>query len=362
MTRTKMVLVTGGCGFVGRHLVRNLFKKGYTIWIVDDLSTGWHPDRWLPFEIVSEKKVVDDDTFQRVIYGSDDGEITFFHVNAIEFFYSQVQSRPERMLELPEFDEVYHLASIVGGRQLIEGDPMLVATDLAIDSLFFLWVTRNIEHFNRIQFASSSAAYPIHLQTESDNVPLSEDYIQFNEHLGIPDLTYGWSKLTGEYLARTASEQYGLATSCVRPFSGYGEDQDLTYPVPAIANRIAKREDPVIVWGTGKQSRDFVHIDDVVEAMQLIAQKVSNGCGINIGSGKPTSFIEIIRILCDIEGYSPRIKPLVEKPVGVQARYANITKMTKVLKWRPKISLREGLERVLRYQKKIIHNEGDVDE
>ncbi len=351
------ILVTGGCGFVGRHLVKSLLGKGHSVWIIDDLSTGWHPKRWLRHEEIERIDVRTKPFHQEIFVTKNGQEIVFFHSNAIEFFYSQVRPNGKSLLDLPEFEETYHLASIVGGRQLIEGDPMMVATDLAIDSLFFMWVTRNLDHFKRVQFASSSAAYPIHLQTESRNVALREEYIQFNQHLGMPDLTYGWSKLTGEYLARLAAERYGLHTSCVRPFSGYGEDQDLTYPVPAIANRVARHDDPVIVWGTGKQSRDFVHIDDVVEAMQVIARKISDGSGINIGSGKPTTFLEIIELLCDLEGYTPRIQPLVDKPIGVQARYADVSRMLSILGWKPKISLREGLGRVLDYRKKELLEE-----
>jgi nucleoside-diphosphate-sugar epimerase len=90
--------------------------------------------------------------------------------------------------------------------------------------------------------------------------------IDFGEILGKPDYTYGWSKLTGEYLGRIAVEKYKLKVAVVRPFSGYGEDQEPVYPFPAIALRVAARRNPVIVWGNGLQSRDFVHIDDAVEA------------------------------------------------------------------------------------------------
>ena len=97
---------------------------------------------------------------------------------------------------------------------------------------------------------------------------LAESDIDFSGgKLGQPDMTYGWSKLTGEYLARIAAEYYDLSVACVRPFSGYGEDQDLSYPIPAIAARAAGQETPFEVWGTGKQGRDFVHIEDCIEAM-----------------------------------------------------------------------------------------------
>jgi len=75
------------------------------------------------------------------------------------------------------------------------------------------------------------------------------------------------AKLSGEYLAGFAAKEYGLDVIVYRPFSGYGEDQDLTYPFPSIVRRAVRRESPFVVWGSGKQLRDFIHIDDVVEAV-----------------------------------------------------------------------------------------------
>jgi nucleoside-diphosphate-sugar epimerase len=244
----------------------------------------------------------------------------------------------------PDFADVIHLASIVGGRTKIERDPVAVAADFAIDSDLFLWATQ--ARPGRVLYASSSAAYPINLQSESGAVALKEEFIRFDGSLGQPDMTYGWAKVTGEYLARLTAEHYGIKTACVRPFSGYGEDQDLTYPIPAIARRAACREDPLVIWGSGKQGRDFVHIDDCVEAMFLALDKISDGTAVNIGSGVLTSFDEIARTLADIAGYAPEIQPLVNQPTGVHARYADVRAAREILGWRPKISLIEGLTRV----------------
>jgi nucleoside-diphosphate-sugar epimerase len=161
-------------------------------------------------------------------------------------------------------------------------------------------------------------------------------------------MTYGWSKLTGEYLARIAHQHYGLHTACVRPFSGYGEEQDLSYPIPSIALRAAKRENPITVWGSGLQGRDFVHIDDCIEAMLRILAAVSDGSAVNIGSGKLVNFREVAKIFVKLEGYEAEVKPLEDKPVGVHSRYADIGHMKKVLNWQPAISIEEGFGRVLR--------------
>ena len=125
------------------------------------------------------------------------------------------------------FDLIIHLAAIVGGRQTIEGNPLSVATDLAIDSDMIQWALRTKP--GRVVYFSSSAAYPIKLQTgEYTRMQLDESMINLND-LEMPDLTYGWAKLTGEYCLQFL-EAEGIKVNVFRPFSGYGTDQDLDYP------------------------------------------------------------------------------------------------------------------------------------
>lgn len=333
-------LVTGGCGFVGRHLVAKLVSRHKEIMIVDNLSTGKHPETWLQgYEQISS------DIGERFI--RNDSVIEFIKQDAIDFFWHRLHE--ERPTKINEFSEIYHLASIVGGRAVIDGDPLLVATDLAIDALFFRWIVKNKERIGRVLYASSSAAYPIDLQQTigiNGSVALSEDMISFTENIGKPDMTYGWSKLTGEYLATLAAQRYGVRVACVRPFSGYGEDQDLSYPVPAIALRAARHENPITVWGTGRQGRDFVYIDDCIDAMFIITEKIGDGRGVNIGTGKLTSFIEVAQNFARIEGYDAEVKPVVDAPVGVQSRYCDPT-LINSLGWKPLTSIEQGFSRVL---------------
>ena len=164
--------------------------------------------------------------------------------------------------------------------------------------------------------------------------------------MGQPDMTYGWSKLTGEYLASIAAKYYDVSVTCIRPFSGYGEDQDLSYPVPAIARRAALKENPFEVWGTGKQGRDFVHIEDVMDCTLHAMDHIKDGRAINIGSGKLTSFLDLIKVFTSFAGYNPEIKTLLDKPVGVHSRYAKMDYVNNELGWKPKLSLEEGMRRV----------------
>ncbi len=335
----KVHLITGGCGFVGRNLVKRLYHTTQDrLLIVDDLSTGTEPEKWFPNITVENSG-----NFQ---YLDKEKRVIFWKGDFKNFLWCIRNEKDwlQKTFQIERFNDVYHFAAIVGGRLKIDGDPMAVALDLAIDAELFYWAVHHRP--DRILYPSSSAAYPISLQTDQNAIALKENDIQVGGMLGQPDMTYGWSKLTGEYLAQIAAKYYGLKVACVRPFSGYGEDQDLSYPIPAIAARAAKKEDPFEVWGSGYQGRDFVHIDDCIDCILLAIEHIQDGSAINIGFGKLTTFREIIDLFCEFAGYKPTIKPLLDKPVGVHARYADMTYVQNRLGWYPKISLREGMKRV----------------
>jgi len=338
----KYHLVSGGCGFVGRNLVKRLLKTTDAIIVViDDLSVGIHPEHWLENyqrEDSAELQILGQD--KRLWFWKGDFKDCIQNLRKNANWFKDTFGK-----DIPRFNDVFHFAAIVGGRAKIDGDPMAVALDLAIDAEFFYWVVNHKP--DRVMYPSSSAAYPVNLQTDNHAIALAESDIDFNGgNLGQPDMTYGWSKLTGEYLARIAAQYYGISVACVRPFSGFGEDQDLSYPIPAIAMRAAKREDPFEVWGTGLQGRDFVHIDDCIDCILMALDNIHDGSAINIGFGKLTSFLEVIEIFCKIAGYSPTVKPLTDKPVGVHSRYANMSFVNNTFGWKPKVSMEEGFRRV----------------
>ena len=239
------------------------------------------------------------------------------------------------------YDLVIHLAAIVGGRATIEGNPLSVATDLAIDSDFFNWAL--ITKPGRIVYFSSSAAYPTKYQGDTDWVPLQESMINL-DNISNPDLTYGWSKLTGEYLAKFVQEA-GIPVHIFRPFSGYGTDQSLDYPFPSYIKRAKDRMNPFDIWGDGEQSRDFIHMSDVVDAVAEAIRLDIQG-PVNLGMGRRTTFNELAKIVSEIEGYSPEFNHLETAPVGVLNRIADPKKMLSF--YTPKISLEEGIERALK--------------
>jgi GDP-L-fucose synthase len=316
-------LVSGGCGFVGRHFVKWLLEHGHRVTVVDNLSTGLAPERW-PAPVSVSPCYQDNVTFHFVDFRD---------------FAREVSA---------DYDLIIHLAAVVGGRMTIEGDPLSVATDLAIDATFFNWVVKQRPMPRKVLYFSSSAAYPISEQTATHNQPLGEDLIDFHGKLGLPDMTYGWSKLTGELLARHAAESYGLNVVIYRPFSGYGEDQDFTYPFPSIIRRVARRESPIVIWGSGQQLRDFIYIEDIIDAVFASEHLLNPGAALNLGSGVGISFRHLAELACEVIGHQAEIINDASKPEGVFARVANCDRMLQY--YRPVTSLARGIQIVYEYQ------------
>lgn len=313
------VLVTGSAGFLGRAFVQHHLEQGDEVIEVDDLSNP--RSRWLDRE-------------NRPRHRAQLDAATWFNLNGDQ-----------------RFELAYHFAAPVGGRMKIEGDPLFNADSLRLDAAFFRWATQ--DHVGTAVYPSSSAVYPVRLQTEDDSIALAESEFQPDQYQwGQPDEVYGLTKLVGEVLA-WKSAAYGLSTLCIRPFSGYGEDQSTDYPVSAIARRVALRDTPVKIWGSGTQSRDFVHVSDIVGAtIARLAKGVPGFRTMNIGSGVATTFYELADLLVDIAGdrtYQPGIGTEPRKPEGVKHRYADTTRMENF--YQLQVPLREGLRRVLAAQR-----------
>jgi nucleoside-diphosphate-sugar epimerase len=152
----------------------------------------------------------------------------------------------------------------------------------------------------------------------------------------MPDMTYGMSKLMGEYLSSFVDNVY-----IFRPFSGYGTDQDLTYPFPMYVKRALDKADPFEVWGTGEQTRDFIHIRDIVSAVMTALDQGITG-PTNLGWGRSTSFLELAQMCMDAVGYKGEIVTRPDKPVGCMHRVSNNDFMLGF--YRPKITLEQGID------------------
>ena len=319
----RKVLITGAAGFVGRHFVKHFLEQKDEVHAVDciapltgarDPASGW------PF-------------FEPRDYVN----FRFFKEDCRDYF-QRVQDT--------EYDYSLHLAAMVGGRAMIDYNPIAVADDLSIDAEYWQWA--KICKPKKTLCFSSSAAYPIKFQRKNDHVLLREDMISFEEDIGMPDMSYGWAKLTCEYLARLAYEKHGLKSVCYRPFSGYGEDQDDTYPFPSICKRAieSKGKKVLEVWGSGTQLRDFIHIKDCVAGVVQTMDHINDGDAVNLSTGILTSFVEFAGKAAALCGYYPEIKGMSDKPSGVYARGGDTTKQ-KALGFSHSIDFETGIRQAL---------------
>lgn len=321
----RKILITGGAGFVGRHFTRYFLEQGDDVTIVDPIAayTGAiDPDlKWPLFEPRD---------FERFHVVKTDCRL-FFRENPNQYY-----------------DYAVHLAAMVGGRLMIENNPIAVADDLSIDAEYWQWA-KQAKPGKTLCF-SSSAAYPIKYQRESDYVLLKESMIDFSDDIGMPDMSYGWAKLTCEYLARLAYEKHELRSVCYRPFSGYGEDQDDSYPFPSICKRALSHcgQSRLSVWGSGLQKRDFIHIDDCVQGVVQTMDLVHDGSAINLSTGIYTSFIEFAQLAAQLLGYAPEVVGMSNQPSGVFARGGDTT-LQRALGFQHSISFSDGIQRALHY-------------
>ena len=290
-------LVTGSTGFLGRHFAVALRRRGWDVLGVDNAGA---PDRF---------------------------------ADARDFFrYSP-----------HHFDLAIHCAAVVGGRETIERNPLALAVNLELDAALFSWAARRQP--GRVVYISSSAVYPVALQgraAQACRASLAEDDM-YLDYPRLPDELYGWAKLTGEMLAAKARAA-GVPVTVIRPFSGYGEDQAESYPFRAICERAAHREDPLTVWGDGQQVRDFIHVDDIVAATLAMVDTGMDG-PVNLGTGIPTTMIDLAALAAKVAGYEPEITTVPSKPSGVAYRVADVTRLNEF--YRPQVSLEEGVRRAL---------------
>jgi GDP-L-fucose synthase len=320
-------LITGGQGFVGRHLTKKLIETGYEVVSVDSLveGTGAIPPQQANESYLTSK------------------HFTFIQEDCRAYFLGEGRNE--------KFDVIFHLAAMVGGRLMIENQPLVVAQDLSIDAEMWQWAEKNIS--DRVCYFSSSAAYPLEYQGQLNHRTLHETDIHWDEkNIGFPDLSYGWAKLTGEYLGKLALEKHGLKSTIYRPFSGYGSDQDLTYPFPAIMKRALefapKVDERFHVWGSGLQVRDFIHIDDCVERILRTWNKVRPGEALNLSTGVGTNFKELARLALDSCGKNDvEITSMSDKPEGVFYRVGDTGRQLEIDSNTKVRSIAEGVQEAI---------------
>lgn len=323
----KKVLVTGGASFIGSHLVDELIALGAVVKVADDLSSGNLSNLDYELKKGGRNRWVSDD---------------------LTFFQGDLKEKPFTSRMVEDVDVLFHLAALHGGRGYIHTHPAQCCTNMILDQLVFEEANR--AGVERICFASSACVYPSYLQEETGSSYLlkEEDADPFVRDRAFADLEYGWAKLMGEMSLKAYYRQYGMKTSSVRIFTAYGPRENETHAIIALIAKAFVEMDPYPIWGTGEQDRNFTYVQDIVDAMILSSERITNGSPINAGRGDRITINEAADLVFEIIGWRPKqIKYDLTKPQGVASRAASLINSKKLLDWEPRVSYREGFEKTI---------------
>jgi len=305
-TRMKRAVVTGGTGFIGSHIADELVARGYQVSIIDDLSTGNKENiaallKQSNVEFI-EGSIVDLSLLNKLVRGVD----YVFHLAAIP-------SVP-RSIKNPQAS---HEANITGTLNML-----LAARDTGV---------------KKVIYASSCAVYG-----DASALPIKE------EMQPGPQSPYAVTKLAGEYYCQVFHRVYGLPTVCLRYFNVYGPRQnpDSQYAavIPIFIQRVLN-DKPPIIFGDGKQTRDFTFIIDVVEANILAAESEAMGV-FNIGRGQSISITRLAELIIGLAGNN--VKPVHEepRPGDILHSLADISR-ARSFGYEPSYNLEEGLRKTI---------------
>lgn len=348
MNKYRTILVTGGAGFIGSHLVDGLVAKGYRVKVLDNLYRQIHPTGKLP---------------------------SYFNKRA-QFIKGDVTNRADWQKALEGVEAVFHLAAAVGvGQSMYEIEHYVKVNSLG--TALFLDILANKKHtVKKIVVAASMSSYgegtysckkcgPVRpplrsqqsLQKKDFNVycpncagvvtpvPTSETAVQNCNSI------YAINKKNQEEMILNIGKAYNIAAVALRYFNVYGTRQSLSNPyngVVAIFMSRIKNGKPPVINEDGLQTRDFIHIKDVTAANILsLEHDGANYEVFNIGSGKPTTIKNIAQLLTKI--YKSDIQPDITyktRKLDVRHCYAGITKIKQLIGWKPSMDLIEGLSEV----------------
>ncbi len=307
------VLVTGGAGFIGSHIVEALLKQGYSLRVLDNFSSGKEANLAPVIDKIEliRGDIRDKDTCFQASQGID----SVLHQAAL-------RSVPKSLLYPGDYNEV----NIQGTLNMLEA-----ARENRIKSFVF---------------ASSSSIYG-----EARRFPEKED------DPVSPVSPYALTKLTGEYYCRIFYENYGLHTVSLRYFNVFGPrqalDDEYAVVIPKFITCLLKNESPPI-YGTGRQSRDFTYISNVVEANILAMRKANSLKGevFNIAAGRDYTILELVKILNKLKHKDLKAVFLPKRPGDVFKTQASLTGAKKILGFQPKINFVEGLKLTLEWFEK----------
>jgi len=302
------ILVTGGAGFIGSHLVDRLIKENHKVIVIDNLTTG------------KEENI--------------NPQAEFYNLDIYDF------EKIKPLFEKTDF--VFHLAAIsqilVSIKDPVETSKVNI---LGTINVFKAAIEAKVK---RVIFTSSSSVYG-----NQEKLPLKEN-MRPN-----PVNPYALQKLVGEQFAKLFTKLYGIPIISLRYFNVYGPRININSDYSSVIGKFLKQKaegKPLTIFGNGEQTRDFCYIDDVVDATikAMESKKLKGGEVINIGSGKSYS----INYLANLIG--SKRKYLAPREGDVKHTQADITLAKKLFTWQPKVSFEEGLRRVKEWFKKKIQN------
>ena len=300
------VVVTGGAGFIGSHLVDALAQRGYKVIIIDDLSTG--------------KK----ENIEHLLQGG-----------GVQFYKGSITDLPllQRLFQGAEY--VFHQAALPSVPRSV-ANPQASHEVNATGTLNVLLAARD-NRVSKVIYASSSSAYG-----DTPTLPKKEDM------LPSPQSPYAVAKLAGEYYCQVFHRIYEMPVACLRYFNVYGPRQDPDSPyaavIPRFISRIADGVPPIIL-GNGEQTRDFTFIRDVVEANLLVAESEVTGI-FNIGSGASISISNLARLIVSLMGEN--MEPIYEevRPGDIMHSVADISRAGN-FGYRPKFTIEKGIREIV---------------
>lgn len=300
------VLVTGGAGFLGSHVINTLLAEGDSVVVLDNLSKGKK-------ESVSPKA--------KLIIGD-------------------IADDKASREALSGVDAVIHMAGLAVVPESVE-DPILYCQNNVVGTVSFLH-TMQKQNVKKIIFSSSATVYGT-----PDHLPIEEDA---QVH---PDNPYGASKASIESFLQSFHANFGFDVTILRYFNPYGPGENHDPETHAIPNFIKATlaKTPVPLYWQGEQIRDFIYVDDLAKAHTAVLNK--KGLNIyNIGTETGIKIKDVLAKVFKIAGYEVKIDDLGKRPGDVIANYASSKKIAKDTTWKARITLDEGLRKTIEYFKK----------
>ena len=319
-------IVTGGAGFIGSHLVKALRTAGVhasQIKVLDNLWRG---------------------RLANLQYN--DGS---WAINVIEDFCNMdLRNEEDAIRYVRGADYIYHLAEIVAGVAYVFSHQEAVFHDDVLINTHTLYASKPNRIPNYI-YVGTACSFPKGLQEGPGIHALKED----QTYPADPESAYGWSQLMGEYEAELAIEPGVFNVGLLRFHNVYGPFSDYrlqsSQAIPSLIRKaLMYPSTPYIVWGSGSQYRDFVFVDDIVEALLLVKDREMNKGAIQLGSQNATTILdlttEIGKIVGKRSGQSIPIEFDAGQPEGDRGRIAAGSRAEQILGWQPIVSLLRGLE------------------